>query len=344
MNSKRNSTGKPARQPVSRRSRSVPQGNTESAARQSGRKTEGAQTERSKTTAPQTPVTKAKKMLVRQPNQEQQNRAYRLRERRTGLDDIEPVRLQKALAASGVGSRREMEDWIAQGLVTVNGKTAVVGDKVGPRDRVLVKGSVIKLKWADRLPRIILYNKQEGEIVSRDDPKGRVSVFSRVTAAKSSRWLSIGRLDINTSGLLILTTNGELVNRFAHPSFEVEREYSVRLLGTLTPEQLKQLTVDGVQLEDGLARVQMIVSEGGEGVNQWYRVVIKEGRNREVRRIFEALGLGVSRLIRIRFGPVTLPSRLKRGQYYELNEIEVADIVKWAEMLLPGERKRPSKK
>ena len=165
-----------------------------------------------------------------------------------------------------------------------------------------------------------------------------------VPAAKSSRWLSIGRLDINTSGLLILTTNGELVNRFAHPSFEVEREYSVRLLGTQRPEQIKQLTVDGVQLEDGLTRVQMVVSEGGEGVNQWYRLVIKEGRNREVRRIFEALGLGVSRLIRIRFGPVFLPSRLKRGQYYELNEIEVADIIKWAEMLLPGERKRPSKK
>ncbi len=289
------------------------------------------------TTSPK--VIRAKKMSVRQPNQKTQERSDWLRDKRTHLDNIESVRLQKALSASGVGSRREMEEWIAQGQVSVNGKVASLGDKVSPHDRVSVKGNSIKLKWADRLPRIIVYNKQEGEIVSRDDPKGRVSIFDRVTPAKSSRWVAIGRLDVNTMGMLIVTTSGELANRFAHPSFEVEREYSVRILGSLTTEQMRQLMTDGIELEDGLAKFQYIQALGGEGVNQWYKVVLKEGRNREVRRVFEHLGLTVSRLIRVRFGPVSLPSRLKRGQFYELNEIEVTSILKWAKMSLPGERK-----
>ena len=151
--------------------------------------------------------------------------------------------------------------------------------------------------------------------------------------------MAIGRLDINTSGLLILTTSGELVQRFAHPSFEVEREYAVRVLGELTPEQLNALS-EGVMLEDGLAKVERIYEQGGEGVNKWYNVIIKEGRNREVRRLFESQGLTVSRLVRVGFGPIGLPNRLKRGQFYELNPMEVANIMKWADMLLPGERKR----
>ena len=289
--------------------------------------------------APKTRVARAKKLAVRPANQKVQSQVRRLQEQRSDLSGIEPVRLQKALAASGVGSRREMEEWIQNGWVTVNGKVAQLGDKVQPEDQVLVKGSVIKLKWPDRLPRIILYYKQEGEIVSRDDPQGRVSIFDRLPQAASSRWVAIGRLDINTSGLLILTTSGELVQRFAHPSFEVEREYAVRVLGELTQEQMDALS-EGVMLEDGLARVERIYEQGGEGANKWYNVVLKEGRNREVRRLFESQGLTVSRLVRVGFGPIGLPNRLKRGQFYELNPMEVANIMKWADMLLPGERRR----
>ena len=290
--------------------------------------------------APKTRVARAKKLVVRPANQKVQSQVRRLQEQRSDLSGIEPVRLQKALAASGVGSRREMEEWIQNGWVTVNGKVAQLGDKVQPEDQVLVKGSVIKLKWPDRLPRIILYYKQEGEIVSRDDPQGRVSIFDRLPQAASSRWVAIGRLDINTSGLLILTTSGELANRFAHPSFEVEREYAVRVLGELGMDEMRLLTSEGVMLEDGLARVERIHSQGGEGANKWYNVVLKEGRNREVRRIFEHFGLTVSRLVRTGFGPIGLPNRLKRGQFYELNPTEVAAIVKWADMALPNHKKQ----
>ena len=291
--------------------------------------------------APKTRVARAKKLAVRPANQKVQSQVRRLQEQRSDLSGIEPVRLQKALAASGVGSRREMEEWIQNGWVTVNGKVAQLGDKVQPEDQVLVKGSVIKLKWPDRLPRIILYYKQEGEIVSRDDPQGRVSIFDRLPQAASSRWVVIGRLDINTSGLLILTTSGELANRFAHPSFEVEREYAVRVLGELGMDEMRLLTSEGVMLEDGLARVERIHSQGGEGVNKWYNVVLKEGRNREVRRIFEHFGLTVSRLVRTGFGPIGLPNRLKRGQFYELNAAEVASVMKWADLPLPDSRRRP---
>ena len=290
--------------------------------------------------APKTRVARAKKLAVRPANQKVQSQVRRLQEQRSDLSGIEPVRLQKALAASGVGSRREMEEWIQNGWVTVNGKVAQLGDKVQPEDQVLVKGSVIKLKWPDRLPRIILYYKQEGEIVSRDDPQGRVSIFDRLPQAASSRWVAIGRLDINTSGLLILTTSGELANRFAHPSFEVEREYAVRVLGELGMDEMRLLTSEGVMLEDGLARVERIHSQGGEGANKWYNVVLKEGRNREVRRIFEHFGLTVSRLVRTGFGPIGLPNRLKRGQFYELNAAEVAAVMKWADLLLPDSRRR----
>ena len=290
--------------------------------------------------APKTRVARAKKLAVRPANQKVQSQVRRLQEQRSDLSGIEPVRLQKALAASGVGSRREMEEWIQNGWVTVNGKVAQLGDKVQPEDQVLVKGSVIKLKWPDRLPRIIVYYKQEGEIVSRDDPQGRVSIFDRLPQAASSRWVAIGRLDINTSGLLILTTSGELANRFAHPSFEVEREYAVRVLGELDMDKMRLLTSEGVMLEDGLARVERIHSQGGEGVNKWYNVVLKEGRNREVRRIFEHFGLTVSRLVRTGFGPIGLPNRLKRGQFYELNAAEVASVMKWADLPLPDSRRR----
>lgn len=274
-------------------------------------------------------VQRARKLIQRTPNQEILQRARVLKKQRINLEKMEPVRLQKALAASGVGSRREMEQWISQGMVRINGKVAQLGDRITPDDEISVRGSAINIKWPDRLPRIMVYYKQEGEIVSRDDPQGRTSIFDRLPQTVSSRWVAIGRLDINTCGLLILTTSGELVNRFAHPSFEVEREYAVRVLGELSIEQ-KQKLLDGVELEDGTAQVQYLSEQGGEGANKWYKIVIKEGRNREVRRLFESQGLTVSRLVRVRFGPIALPKRLKRGQYYEFNEFEVANIMKWA--------------
>jgi 23S rRNA pseudouridine2605 synthase len=283
-------------------------------------------------------VPRAKKLALRDPGLDVMDRAKRLRENRVDFSRIDPIRLQKALAQSGVGSRREMEEWISAGLVLVNGKKATLGDKVGPHDRVTVKGDAIKLKWADRLPRVILYHKQEGEIVTRDDPQGRVTIFDRLPQAKSSRWVTIGRLDVNTSGLLIITTSGELANCLMHPSFEVEREYAVRVLGELSDEQRREMCQD-IELEDGPAHFERITDQGGEGANHWYRVVIKEGRNREVRRLFEHFELQVSRLMRVRFGNIALPPRLKRGQFYELNEVEVAAVMKWSNLTFTGAKR-----
>lgn len=235
-------------------------------------------------------------------------------------------KLQKLLAQAGLGSRREMEELIVAGRATINGKVANIGDRVGPSDIVRVGKRIIYARPAGRLPRILLYYKPEGEIVSRDDPQGRPSVFDKLPLLRSSKWISIGRLDYNTSGLLIFTTDGELANRLMHPRFEVEREYAVRIVGRLTPEQSRVLT-SGVQLEDGHAKFDRLSDEGGEGSNHWYRVILKEGRNREVRRLFEALGLTVSRLIRVRFGPINLPPRLKRGNSMELNEAEIRRLL-----------------
>ncbi|WP_047243437.1 pseudouridine synthase [Chromobacterium subtsugae] len=290
-------------------------------------------------------VQKAKKLRLRSPSQDIKSKSQKLKEVRVDLNEIEPIRLQKALSSSGVGSRREMEEWIEAGLVTVNGKKANLGDKVGPHDRVMVKGDAIKLKWPDRLPRVIMYHKEEGEIVTRDDPEGRVTVFDRLPQAKSSRWVAIGRLDVNTAGLLLITTSGELANRMMHPSFEVEREYSVRVMGELTPEIMKEM-VKGVELEDGPARFDRIFQTGGqeEAANQWFNVVIKEGRNREVRRMFEHFGLTVSRLMRVRFGNIGLPPRLKRGQFYELNPAEVAAVMKWSNLTVTGGKKAPAQR
>ncbi|HKX54183.1 MAG TPA: pseudouridine synthase [Nitrosospira sp.] len=235
-------------------------------------------------------------------------------------------KLHKVLAQAGLGSRREMEELIASGQVTINGKTAQVGDRIDARDVVRVGKRVIHFRSARRLPRVMLYHKPEGEIVSRDDPQGRTSVFDKLPQLRSSKWIAIGRLDYNTSGLLIFTTDGELANRLMHPRFEVEREYAVRIIGRLTPEQATLLT-SGVELEDGVAKFDYLSDEGGEGSNHWYRVILKEGRNREVRRMFEAVGMTVSRLMRVRFGPINLPSRLKRGKSMELNEAEIGRLL-----------------
>jgi len=234
-------------------------------------------------------------------------------------------RLQKVLAAVGLGSRRDMEDFIRAGRIQVNGAMATLGMRVGARDRVLLDGREIR-QAPGAVPRVLLYHKPEGEIVSRDDPEGRPSVFDRLPRLAGARWLNIGRLDFNTSGLLLFTTSGELAHRFAHPSFEFDREYAVRTRGELSKEEAAQLQ-RGVELDDGSARVEALAAAGGEGANRWYRVVLREGRNRVVRRLFEAVGHPVSRLIRVRFGPLSLPPRLRRGQSRELLPAEMTALL-----------------
>jgi 23S rRNA pseudouridine2605 synthase len=222
-----------------------------------------------------------------------------------------------------------MEEIIKAGKVKVNGHAATLGTRVTTDDLIQVGRRQIKFKVTTRLPRVILYHKPEGEIVSRDDPAGRPSVFEKLPAIRSAKWLAVGRLDFNTGGLLIFTTSGELANRLMHPRFEVEREYAVRLFGGLTPNQMAELK-KGVRLSDGEARFDLLEEQGGEGRNRWYRAVLREGRNRVVRRMFEALGLQVSRLMRVRFGIVTLPPRLKRGTWIELRESEIGQLLEWA--------------
>jgi 23S rRNA pseudouridine2605 synthase len=240
-------------------------------------------------------------------------------------------RLQKVLAQAGIGSRREMEEWIGAGRVTVNGTVAALGMRVSEGDKVLVDGRHVRLKLQAEpsMPRILLYHKQEGEIVSRDDPKERANVFDALPKLRGQKWIAIGRLDFNTSGLLIFTTSGELANRLMHPRFEVEREYAVRVQGAMTQEQMHLMIKDGIELEDGPVRFEKLSDEGGEGYNHWYRLVLKEGRNRVVRRTFEALELPVSRLMRVRFGIINLPPRLKRGMMAELGDGEVREVLEW---------------
>lgn len=232
-------------------------------------------------------------------------------------DAVKP-KLHKVLADAGVGSRREMEELIISGRVSVNSEPAYIGQRVAAEDIVRINGRIIKRPNADKPPRVILYHKPAGEIVSHDDPGKRDTVFSRLPSIKMGKWLSVGRLDLNTEGLLIFTNSGDLAHRFMHPRYGAEREYAVRVLGELTPAQMKQLTT-GIELDDGVAQFGSLEFVGGEGSNRWYRVTISEGRNREVRRMFEAVGLTVSRLIRTRFGEVVLPRNLRRGRWEELS-------------------------
>ncbi len=243
-------------------------------------------------------------------------------------------RLHKLLALAGLGSRRDMEKLIESGRVTVNGVIAQVGAAVIDTDTVKVDSRPVRLSFTPELPQILIYHKPEGEIVSADDPEGRASVFDKLPRVKGAKWIAIGRLDINTSGLLIFTTSGELANRFMHPRYEVEREYAVRIFGELTEGQMLQLT-QGIELEDGPAAFDVISPQGGEGANHWYQVILREGRNREVRRLFEAFQLPVSRLMRVRFGPVNLPPRVKRGQMLKLEPKEVISILEWAGLEAP---------
>ncbi|OGV47807.1 MAG: 23S rRNA pseudouridylate synthase B [Legionellales bacterium RIFCSPHIGHO2_12_FULL_42_9] len=236
-------------------------------------------------------------------------------------------RLQKILSQAGFGSRRAMEEWIDKGLVRVNGAVAKLGDSAGPDDKISLKDKLIRnpLDKHDAI-RVLLYHKPIGEICSRSDPDHPQTVFDNIPSIKNGRWVMVGRLDINTSGLLIFTNSGELANQLMHPKFSLEREYAVRVRGEVSNKIIKNLR-EGVQLDDGKAQFQRIEFRGGEGTNSWYHVVLTEGKNREVRRLWESQNIEVSRLIRIRYGKLELPRSLSRGQFMELPAKEVDAFV-----------------
>ncbi len=237
-------------------------------------------------------------------------------------------KLQKVLARAGFGSRREIETWIEKGRIKVNGKVAVIGARVSDDDKVLVDGKKLaSQKGIRKERRVLLYNKPENQITTRKDTQGRATVFDKLPPLKHGRWVAVGRLDFNTSGLLLFTTDGELANKLMHPSSQIEREYAVRVLGNVTPAMVQEMH-KGVIIEGKLCRFSDIQHYGGEGVNQWYHVVLMEGRNREVRKLWESQGVTVSRLKRVRFGPLFIPSTVRRGQYQELAKGEVDKLLK----------------
>ena len=246
--------------------------------------------------------------------------------RRDLTADDDAPKLHKVLAEAGLGSRRDMEELIIAGRVSVNGEPAHIGQRILPTDQVRINGKPVQRKVSSKPPRVLIYHKQAGEIVSTSDPEGRATVFDRLPNIKTGKWLAVGRLDFNTEGLLLFTTSGDLANRLMHPRYGIEREYAVRTLGELE-EGMRQKLLSGVEIGDGPANFNRIADGGGEGVNRWYRVTISEGRNREVRRMFEAVGLTVSRLIRTRYGALTLPSGLKRGRWEELDEHAVRALM-----------------
>lgn len=263
----------------------------------------------------------------------------------TEHDDTTPhiahgEKLQKVLARLGLASRRDVENWIAAGRVKVNGAVATLGQRVDLHDAIAVDGRLLKREEANEgVRRVLIYNKPDGEICTRDDPEGRPTVFDRLPRPKEGRWINIGRLDINTTGLLLFTTDGELANRLMHPSYEMDREYAVRVRGEVDDEMIERLK-KGVMLEDGPARFTDIQqAPGGEGFNHWYHCVVMEGRNREVRRLWESQGLVVSRLKRVRFGPVFMTSDLPMGRWREMSQGEVdilSEEVGLKPVALPG--------
>ena len=238
----------------------------------------------------------------------------------------ESQRLQKALASGGYGSRRQIEEWIREGRVTVNGAVATLGVSVRATDKITVDGKLVsRTRLAISKPRVIMYHKPGGEVCTRNDPEGRPTVFENLPKIGTGRWVSIGRLDFMTQGLLLFTTDGELANKLMHPSGEVEREYAVRVLGDVSLEMLERMR-KGVTLDDGPAKFDAITQVGGEGANSWYHVTLKEGRNREVRRVWESQGVKVSRLTRVRFGSIGLPRGLRAGQWRELTDEEADSL------------------
>lgn len=239
-------------------------------------------------------------------------------------------KLQKVLARAGFGSRRELEQWISDGRVKINGAVAKLGDRVTSKDKIVVDGKKLapREQSAQAHP-VLLYNKPLGEICTRNDPEGRPTVFDHLPRLTHARWVAVGRLDINTTGLLLFTTDGELANKLMHPSAQIQREYMVRVMGEVTDEHIRNLT-SGVELEDGTARFDGIRFGGGEGVNQWYYVMLQEGRNREVRRLWESQGLKVSRLKRVRYGNIVIPSYVKMGKFVELPATETKALYQLA--------------
>ena len=238
-------------------------------------------------------------------------------------------KLHKVLAQAGMGSRLEMEQLILEGRISVNGEPAHVGQRIQFGDVIKVNGKPVRVRMTPPPPRVLAYHKPAGEVVSHDDPQNRPTVFRRLPRLYQGKWQSVGRLDLNTEGLLLLTDSGELANRLMHPRFGLQREYAVRVLGALSNEE-KQRLLDGVRLDDGMAQFASIEDGGGEGANCWYRVTIAEGRNREVRRMFEAGGHAVSRLIRIRYGAMVLPRGLKRGAWLELDDSDIRALAQAA--------------
>jgi len=258
-------------------------------------------------------------------------------------------RLQKVLAAEGLASRREIERWIEAGRVTVNDEVAVLGCKVESSDIVAVDGRRLRLAAKSALRRVIIYNKPEGEVSTRSDPEGRKTVFDRLPVKKGERWIAIGRLDINTSGLLLFTNDGELANALMHPSRQIDREYAVRVKGDIDEDTLRSLR-EGVLLDDGMARFSYIQpGRQATGANSWYYVVLMEGKNREVRRLWESQEVQVSRLKRVRYGNVFIPSSLKAGKYTELSVAEVDSLAELAGLAAapaaePQQKKRPPRR
>ena len=241
-------------------------------------------------------------------------------------------KLQKVLARVGLGSRRYMEEVIAAGRVSINGKVAQVGERIEPTDELRIDGRKVQFQIEDEIRRrVLIYYKPEGEICSRNDPESRPTVFEQLPSIPGDRWVMVGRLDINSTGLLLFTNDGELANRLMHPSNEIEREYAVRVMGEVTPQIKKNMT-QGVVLDDGPAKFESFSEIGGEGINRWYQVVVKEGRNREVRRIFESQGLKVSRLLRTRYGTVILPRELRTGRWIELDKNDIDNLTKSVEL------------
>lgn len=227
-------------------------------------------------------------------------------------------KLQKVLARAGYGSRRELEEWIKSGRIKVNNQVATLGDRVSETDRISVDGKPVQqARLKERRSRVLIYHKPIGEVCTRSDPEGRDTIFNHLPRLASGRWITIGRLDLNTSGLLLITTDGDLANRMMHPSHQVEREYAVRVLGEVTADMLKCLK-EGVELDDGPAHFDVVARAGGDGANQWYHVILREGRNREVRRLWESQGVQVSRLMRVRYGAVSLPRGQRPGRWEEL--------------------------